>query len=159
LDSYAELALNPENRFRIKEDSEVEIDKVLEDSKDSTGSVIKLVHFNLKSGTMLAKLENLPKGVKLSVGSPTAVAGATGTEFTVVVESRGETHVAVLESQVRVTSIKNPNQTVLVKSFQKVDVAPWEVAILKDKGTGILSERILGACWVRVGNPVEGPPR
>ncbi len=149
LDSYAELALNPENRFRIKEDSEVELDKIFEGNPHPTDGIVKLVQFNLKSGSMLAKLDKLPKGVKLSIGSPTAVAGATGTEFAVVVESAGQTHIAVLESKVQVVSSSNPNQLVMVAPFQKVDIAPWDVALLQAKGTGILSKKILGNKFVQ----------
>lgn len=148
-DSYAELALNPENRFRIKENSVVEIDKVMDVSRDPSGSVVKLVSFNLKSGALIAKLDNLPKGVRLSVGSPTAVAGASGTEFSVVVESLGQTHVAVLESKVSVTSVNEPNKMVWVTRFEKVDVAPWDVVLLQAKGTGLLSEKILGEKFVQ----------
>lgn len=149
LDSYAELALNADNRFRLKEESEVEMDKILEGTTDASGSLIKLVQFNLKSGSMLAKLDKLPQGVKLEVGSPTAVAGATGTEFAVTVESSGPTHVAVLESRVSVVSVGEPGKLVWVEPFQKVDVAPWEVALLSAKGTGILSEKILGKKFVQ----------
>lgn len=148
LDSYAELALNPQNRFRIKQESEVEIAKVMEDSTQPGGSVVKLVDFNLKSGTLLAKLDNLPKGTKLSVGSPTAVAAASGTEFSVIVEGQGETHVAVLENQVLITSVGEANKAITAGRFQRVDVAPWDIAILKAKGTGILSEKILGKKFV-----------
>lgn len=149
LDSYAELALNKDNRFRLKEDSEVEMDKILEGNPNPSEGIIKLVQFNLKSGSMIAKLDKLPKGVKLSVGSPTAVAGATGTEFAVVVESEGQTHVAVLESTVQVVSTSNPNKSVSVAPFQKVDIAPWDVVMLQAKGTGILSKKILGDKFVQ----------
>lgn len=155
LDSYAEMALNPENRFRVKSESEVEISKVLESSTDPKGAVVKLVNFNLKSGSILAKLDNLPKGTKLTVGSPTAVAGASGTEFSVLVESQGETHVAVLESQVEVESVGEENKTITVGRFQRVDVASWEVAILKAKGTGLLSEKILGKEFVKAAKEQE----
>ena len=58
------------------------------------------------------------------MNSPTASIAVRGTEFSITVDSTGETKVVVFEGAVEVMSLSNPSQAVLVETGQGVIVAP-----------------------------------
>lgn len=144
-DSYTELELNPKNKFRLKENSQIIVKDLGKESKDSSGSVVKLTKFDLLEGDIILKLDQLPKDTLVQVSSPTAVAGARGTAFRVRYKrSKKLARVGVIESNVRVTSVGEPDKFTVVPAFKKVSITPWEMAVATVRGTGVLSERILG---------------
>jgi hypothetical protein len=156
IDSYAEMELNPGNNIRLKEKSQMLVKDLEAESKDSNGQVVKLIDFNLIEGDLALKLDKLPKDTLLQVSSPTAIAGARGTVFNVKYDSQGKmTDVGVIDSKVQVASMGEPNKFVEVSQYKKVSVAPWALATPKVRGSGILSEKILGKQFVEsVSTPV-----
>lgn len=150
INSYAELEIAPGNSFRLKENSQIVINDLEKESKDVDGSVVKLTHFDLLEGDVVFKLDKLPKDTLVQVSSPTAVAGARGTAFRVrYTPSVKLAKVGVLESSVRVVSVGEPNKYTMVPAFKKVTVTPWAMAVANVRGTGILSEKILGEKFVK----------
>lgn len=150
-DSYVELELSPGNSVRIKEDSQILIKDLDKESAEPDGSVVRLTDFNLLEGDIVLKLENLPKGSLIQVSSPTAVAGARGTAY--IVRYRPDTKIArvgVLDKIVRVSSVGEPTKVLEVPTFKKVSVTPWAMATAQVRGTGILSEKILGKPFVEI---------
>lgn len=140
LNSYVEFEMSPGNQFRLKENSQLKIKEVAA-SKD----VVKLTEFDLLDGEIISKLDKLPKNTLVQVSSPTAVAGARGTAFGVRYRSNNQlAKVSVLHDEVTVTSVGEPNKQQTVTTYQKVTVAPWKMAMFQVRGTGILSEKILG---------------
>ncbi len=139
-DSYVELAVGPGNEFRLKENSQLAISEL-----GTAKGAVKLTRFDLLEGEVLAKLDNLPQGSLIQVTSPTAVAGARGTSFGVRYRPKNQlASVSVLEHKVMVTSVGEPNKQQLVGTFQRVTVAPWKMATVQVRGSGVLSEKILG---------------
>ena len=143
--SYIEIELSPKNQFRLKEKSQIMIKDLAKEAKDGDGSVVKLTQFNLLEGDIVFKLDQLPKDTLIRVSSPTAVAGARGTAFRVRYSpSIKLARIGVLESSVRVTSVGEPEKFTMVSAYKKVTVTPWAMATATVRGTGILSEKILG---------------
>lgn len=139
-DSYVELEVSPGNQFRLKENSQLAVKEL-----GTAQGAVKLTRFDLLDGEVLAKLDNLPLGTLIEVTSPTAVAGARGTSFGVRYRPKNQlADVSVLQDQVVVTSVGEPNKQQIVNSFQRVTIAPWEMATIQVRGTGVLSEKILG---------------
>lgn len=150
LDSYAELEISPSNKMRVKEKSQVLVKDLDKESKDPDGKAVKLIDFALLEGDIVLQLDKLPKDTLLQVSSPTAVAGARGTAFGVKYSPENQTtDVGVLESKVLVNSSKEPKKFVLVPAYKKVSVAPWAMATPHIRGTGILSEKILGKQFIQ----------
>lgn len=144
-DSYVEIGLSPKNQFRLKEKSQIMLKDLAKEAKDIDGSVVKLTQFDLLEGDIVFKLAELPKDTLIKVSSPTAVAGARGTAFRVRYSpSMKLARVGVLESNVRVTSVGEPEKFTMVPAYKKVTVTPWAMARGTVRGTGILSEKILG---------------
>jgi hypothetical protein len=156
LDSYAEMELSPGNTVRLKEKSQILVKDLETESKDSNGQVVKLIDFNLIEGDIALVLDKLPKDTLLQVSSPTAVAGARGTAFNVKYNSEGKmTNVGVLESKVRVESFGEPDKFIDVTQYRKVSITPWALATPQVRGSGILSEKILGKQFIEaVSTPV-----
>lgn len=152
-DSYTELELSPENTVRLKEKSQMLIKELDKESLEPDGQVVKLTDFNLIEGDITLKLDKLPKNTIIQVSSPTAVAGARGTAYVVRYNS-GEkiTRVGVLNNMVNVQSAGEPAKVVMVPTFKKVSVTPWAMATPQVRGTGILSEKILGKPFVDLVN-------
>lgn len=155
-DSYVELELSPGNSVRVKENSQLLIKNLDSESKEPDGAVVRLTDFNLIEGDLALKLDNLPKNTLIQVSSPTAVAGARGTAFVVRYNPAVKIcRVGVLESKVRVSSVGEPNKAVSVPVYKKVSVTPWAMATTQVRGTGILSEKILGKQFIEaVKSPV-----
>lgn len=151
--SYAELELDPANRFRLKENSQIMIKELAREAKDVDGAVVKLTEFNLLEGDVVFKLDQLPKDTLIRVTSPTAVAGTRGTAFRVRYNPAIElTRVGVLEGNVRVASVGEPGKFTMVPAYKKVTVTPWAMAVATVSGTGVLSEKILGEMAVEKAN-------
>lgn len=155
-DSYIELEISPGNSVRLKENSQILVKDLGKDLSEPDGSVVKLTNFNLIEGDISLKLDNLPKGALIQVSSPTAVAGARGTAFIVRYNSGIKiTRVGVLESKVTVYCVTEPAKSIIVPAFKKVSVTPWAMATAQVRGTGILSEKILGKTFIEaVSTPV-----
>lgn len=55
----------------------------------------------------------------------------------------------VVQGNVVFVSGDNPNKSVTVKPFQQTTISPWELAQLRVRGSGLLSERILGRQFIQ----------
>lgn len=154
-DSYVELELNPGNKFRVLENSQVMVKYLEKETQDVDGAVVKLNQFDLLEGDVIFRLDKLPKDTLIQVSSPTAVAGARGTAFGVKYNPREKlARVGVIESNVRVASLGEPDKFAVVPPYKKVTVTPWAMATAIVRGSGVLSEAILGA---RVSEKAESP--
>ena len=130
--SSAEVKVGSGNGIKLKENTALRIDSLLEKNLD----------FSLLGGSVLTRLDRLPKGAGFNLKTPQAVAGVRGTVFSCTyMES---TEVSVLEDIVQVVSIGEPGKSLSVGRFKKVNICPWDKARLVAKGTGILSRYILG---------------
>ncbi len=149
--SYADMQLDPPNRFRLRENSLLKIEQLSGESKDSDGSVVKLTDLGLLKGEIIAKLDKLPAGTRLSLKSPVAVAAVRGTAFSFGTEERTQsTHVAVSSGTVKVTAAGESRKYVDVSPERRTTVAPWTTALLKAKGTGLPPRELL---IKRLGDP------
>jgi hypothetical protein len=84
------------------------------------------------------------------VTGPVAIAGAMGTSYSVLVDpDKQKTSVMVLDHEVRVESINEPDKYIQIQKFQRVDAAPWANASLRAIGRGVLSETVLGKDFVQ----------
>ncbi|MDD5645232.1 MAG: FecR domain-containing protein, partial [bacterium] len=143
--SFADLLFEHDNRFRIMENTEIMVS--LTDNPDTlkNGKTLRLLNINLYNGTVGAKLDNLPDNIRVGIETPSAVAGALGTAFTVKTDMRtSNTTVSVIENRVLVSSNDSPDKTVVADAFKQVNVSPWKHTSLSATGTGVLSEQILG---------------
>ena len=130
--SSAEVKIGSGNGVRLKENTTLRIDSLLE----------KKLNLSLLGGSVLARLDRLPEGAGFNLKTPEAVAGVRGTIFSCT--CMGSTEVSVLEDVVNVVSIGEPEKSLNVGRFKKVSICPWDRARLVAKGTGILSKYILG---------------
>ena len=136
--SYADMQLDPPNKFRLKENSLLKIEQLFKESKDTDGSVVKLTDLGLLKGEIIAKLDRLPAGTRLSLRSPVAVAAVRGTGFSFGMEEKTQaTRVAVSSGSVNVMAVGEPQKYVNVSPEQLTTVAPWTTALLRAKGTGL----------------------
>jgi len=79
------------------------------------------------------------------VASPTAVAGASGTGFTVGFNKANKhTLVEVAQSSVVVEALDRANKKIKVDALQQVEATPWAGGKITATGHGVLSEKILG---------------
>lgn len=149
--SYADLQLDPPNRFRLKENSVLKVERLFGESRDPDGSVVRLMDLGLLKGEIIARLDKLPAGARLTLRSPVAVAAVRGTGFAMSVAADGETTgVAVADGSVRVEALGEPDKHVTVFPDRRTTVAPWARAILRAKGTGLPPRRLL---LKRLGDP------
>ncbi|MBN2190093.1 MAG: LPP20 family lipoprotein [Candidatus Aureabacteria bacterium] len=143
--SFADLLFDQDNRFRIMENTEVEVSSISDPQTLESGKTVKLLSLHLYNGTIGAKLDKLPEGTRVNIETPSAVAGALGTGFTVKTTGRTSiTTVSVIENRVLISSGDSPDKTVTADAFKQVNVSPWKHTNLSATGTGILSEAILG---------------
>ncbi len=148
--AYCVVQLDEQNSFRIKQNARVKIDRIWEASQKPDGSVVNEARLDLMRGELTAKLDKLPANSKFEVSSPVAIAGATGTAYTVQVEPEGSgTSVTVLDHQVEVINTNESEKSVQVKKFQRVETAPWAETTISALGRGVLSEAILGKNFVK----------
>lgn len=142
--SYADMQMDPPNRFRLKENSMVKIEKLFAEAQEPDGTVVKLTDMGILKGEMLARLDRLPAGTRLNLKSPAAVAAVRGTAFSFGVAGDGSTtRVAVAAGAVRVQAAGEPQKYVSVKEEQRTTVAPWGMAMLSAKGTGVPPKEML----------------
>jgi hypothetical protein len=149
--SYADLQLDPPNRFRLKENSVLKVERLFKESREPDGSVVRLTDLGLLKGEVIARLDKLPAGTRLTLRSPVAVAAVRGTGFAMSVEADGKTTgVAVAEGSVRVEALGEPDKHVTVPPDRRTTVAPWAGALLRAKGTGLPPRALL---LKRLGDP------
>lgn len=142
--SYADLQLDPPNRFRLKENTVLKIEQLQKEAKEPDGSVVKLTELGLLKGEVLARLDKLPANVRLSLRSPVAIAAVRGTTFAIGVRGDAKTTwVAVSEDRVRVQSAGEPGKYVNLDAQQQTTVSPWDVAFLSATGTGLPPKKML----------------
>ncbi|MBM3892601.1 MAG: hypothetical protein FJ388_26075 [Verrucomicrobia bacterium] len=55
----------------------------------------------------------------------------------------------MVQGDVTLVSGDNPNKSVNVKPYQQTTISPWEMAQLRARGGGVLSERILGRQFIQ----------
>ncbi len=148
--AYCVIQLDEQNSLRIKQNARVKIEKIWEASKKPDGSVVNEARLDLMRGELTAKLNKIPANSKFEVSSPVAIAGATGTAYTVYVEpENSKTSVTVLDHQVEVINTNESGKSVQVQKFQRVETAPWAQTTVSALGRGVLSEAILGKDFVK----------
>lgn len=135
------------NLFRLEEMSEL-IVKDLPVSAEKGEGVRKLYNFSLINGTMVSKLDKLPRETRFCVESPVSIAGARGTAFVVKTNDK-TTVVTALENDVEVLSREKTSKSITASSYRRVTVSDWSTVGLRAVGTGILSESILGKMAVK----------
>lgn len=149
--SYVDMEFDPPNRFRLKENSLLKIERLYEESKEAGGSVVRLTDLGLLRGEVIARLDKLPAEVRLSLRSPAAIAAVRGTGFLIDVGSDGmTTGVAVSNGIVSVQAEGEPGKRVNVGADQETTVSPWGAALLRAKGTGLPPKEML---LKRLGDP------
>ena len=143
--SYIEVALDENNSFRIKGTTQVKVDKIFSTSEDESGQVIRLVELEVLDGEVNARLDRLPDDVRVRVASPTCVAGASGTGFTVSFNKLKQLSlVNVIQSSVVVEALDRANKRVTVNALQQVEATPWKGGQITAVGRGIPNEDLLG---------------
>ncbi|MFA6561955.1 MAG: LPP20 family lipoprotein [Verrucomicrobiia bacterium] len=55
----------------------------------------------------------------------------------------------VVQGNVMLVSGDNPNKSVNVRPYQQTTISPWEIAQLRARGSGVLSQRILGRQFIQ----------
>lgn len=142
--SYADLQLDPPNRFRLKENAVLRVERILGESKDADGSVVRLTDLGILQGEVVARLDKLPAGTRLVLKSPVAIAAVRGTGFSMAVTGVAKsTDVAVANGSVRVEAVGEPDKRVTVDPGRRTTVSPWAGALLRAKGTGLPSRELL----------------
>lgn len=148
--SLCVVKIDEDNSFRIKQNAQVKMEKLLSESEKLDGKVVREVRLNLIEGEVAVKLRKLPEGSEFNVTGPVAIAGASGTAFTVAVDRTSrKTAVSVLDHQVRMRSIQDEDKSLTLGKFQRAEASPWETTLLREDGRGVLSEKILGKEFVR----------
>ena len=149
--SYADMQLDPQNRFRLRENSVLDIERLGHEARDPDGSVVKIVDLGLLEGELLARLDRLPVGTRLNIRSPVAIAAVRGTTFAMGIGSDTRTtRVAVSNGRLTVKAIGEPQKFVPVDAQQHTVVSPWGKAILRARGTGLPPKSLL---IKRLGDP------
>lgn len=142
--SYADLQFDPPNRFRLKENSVLRVERLFGESRDPGGSLVRLTDLGLLKGEVIARLDKLPAGTRLTLKSPVAIAAVRGTDLSVSVGPDGQTTgVAVASGSVRVEALGEPDKYVTVPPDRRTTVSPWSVALLRAKGTGLPPRELL----------------
>jgi hypothetical protein len=125
--------------LRIKEKSFVTVEKIKEK-----------LNLLMQYGAVLTKIKDLPENAKFEIRTPQAVIGARGTRYKVYVDRHSSlTRTSVVESSVDAYSLDELDRFVTVTEYQETIVQPWNSAIISAKGTGILSEKILGELAIK----------
>jgi hypothetical protein len=110
--------------------------------------------FDLLQGELLAALGAVPAGRKVTVRTPTGVAGVEGTSFRLHVEAEHQaTEVTVRAGSVRLTGAEEPNRHVTVGERQTAQSVRWRDAVLLATGSGVPP----GGAPAASGPPAEAP--
>ena len=121
-DSYIDIS-SSEGQFRIQENSKVIFTENFSKTVDSNEEITKLPQIDLISGQIFLKMEKLHPNLEFKVKGPTGVAAIRGTAF--FVEASGQnTQISVLESEVELQSIYDPNQSVVAGPLMSSSVSP-----------------------------------
>jgi hypothetical protein len=148
--SYVEVCLDKDNSFRIKSDTQVAVEKILEAAEEEAGTVVRLVELQVIDGEVSARLKKLPEGVRVKIASPTAVAGAMGTGFTVgFTKATGVSSFKVIQNAVVVEALDKADKQVTVNALEQVVVIPWRGGKITAEGRGVLSEKLLGKDFLK----------
>jgi FecR protein len=92
-------------------------------------------------GRIRARINHAKRPNPYRVYSPIASIAVRGTDFLVIVESNGETRVFVFEGLVEVSSLINPQQSVLVKPGRNIVVRPdGDISLVNAAPRGELNE-------------------
>lgn len=130
-----------EHIFKIKENTDITFKEL----------AINKISMEMQRGEIVAKLEKLPSDANFEIKSPVAVCGVRGTSFLCIYsETSGIERVGVFQDSVRIVGLGEPEKYVTALRFQKVTVSQWGNAVLFARGTGILSEEILGEVSIKV---------
>jgi len=147
--SYLEVSLDASNCFRIKSAAQVKVERLFDAAEDESGTVIRLVKLQVIDGEVSARLDNLPDDVRVKISSPTAVAGASGTGFTVSFSKATRVSlVKVIEDTVIVEALDRADKKVKVNALQQVVVISWKGGRIIATGHGVLSEKLLGKDFI-----------
>ncbi|MDX9703153.1 MAG: LPP20 family lipoprotein [Candidatus Auribacterota bacterium] len=142
VESNVDVAFDLVNLFRLQPESELIVGKIPE-SLDEGAGVERLYRFSLLGGSMISKLDKLPKETRYEVETPVAIAGARGTAFVVRASSEGCQFTA-LENNIEIQCRASRQKQVVAGPYRQVSVATWETVSMSAEGTGVLSEAILG---------------
>jgi hypothetical protein len=122
----SQVTIYPNSRVRLKDFS-------------SAGSWRDLL--DVVVGRIRARIKHGKRPNPYRVYSPIASIAVRGTDFLVIVESNGETRVFVFEGLVEVSSLINPQQSVLVKPGRNVIVRPdGDISMVMAAPKGELNE-------------------
>ena len=147
--SFMQIAFDDFNSFRMKSNTEVVVAGIEELAEEKGGGIVKIIKLDILDGEVGVKLEQLPKDHIMKVSGPTAVAGASGTGFSVLANKIAKTtKVAVFESKVLVEAFDKPNKGVELAEYQEATAAPWKGTMITGTGVGYLSARILGEDFI-----------
>ncbi|MEW6534070.1 MAG: FecR domain-containing protein [Candidatus Auribacterota bacterium] len=141
-ESYVDVQFDIMNVFRLLPDSHMRVD-TLPDAVKTESNVTRLYSFSLLKGDLSAKLDKLPQDTRFEIQTPVAIAGARGTAYSVSVSPSGTT-VAGYENEVHVVSKDIAKKSVIVSPDRRVFSQRWDSLSMRETGTGILSESILG---------------
>jgi hypothetical protein len=148
--SFIQVTFDSFNSFRMKSNTQVLVGGIEEKAAEEGGGVVKIIRLDLLDGEVGVKLKKLPKDHIMKVAGPTAVAGASGTGFSVLASrAKSLTKVTAFESSVLVEALDKPNKAVEVSEFQEVSASPWKESTITGTGVGYLSTRILGEDFIR----------
>jgi len=147
--SYMEVRFIDRNAFRIKSNTEAKLES-LGALAEKGNKVVRLVRLDLIGGETGVKLNRLPSNYMVEVSTPAAVAGASGTGFSVALNKLKKTSVVkVFENTVEVLSRDKADKMVQAQPMQQIESFPWREGYLTATGHGVLSERILGADFIK----------
>jgi len=147
--SYIEVEFFDQNCFRLKSKTEARLEQLGTAAEEGSEKVVRVIKMDLIDGETGVKLKGLPDDCVVQVSTPAAIAGASGTGFSVGFNKLQNISLAkVFENVVKVTSRDKPNKTVEVNSMQQVEAFPWRDGYITATGHGVLSERLLGAKFI-----------
>ena len=156
--SFMEVRFLDQSMYRLKSRTEAFLESLGEESQKQLGKIVRIIKLDLISGETGVKLKNLPEDYMVQVSTPAAIAGASGTGFSVNFNTLKKTMlVQVFDSVVTVTSHDNPEKSVRLLPLQQTECFPWDEGELTMIGFGSLLEQIAGKDYVdenRI-NPAE----
>ena len=116
--------------------------------KDFRAAVSLRELFEIMLGSVRVKINHFAgRPNPYRINSPTASIAVRGTDFSITVDSRGETQVMVYEGAVEVTSLIDPAQTVVIEAGRGVLLVP---------GQGFQLFNVLSSREIAEQNPANG---
>jgi hypothetical protein len=96
-------------------------------------------------GTLLSVIKDLPAGSEFEIRTPLAVCGVRGTKYRISADQKtSSTALAVRQNTVSFTCSREPDKSVIVGKDQQREIAPWDKAMIRAKGLGLLSTKETG---------------